>query len=72
MAEYGNLLALMLDLDARHDDLLVQLEDLDRRVETALQEWLKLDKPAENGAQNAAEGAETGQAEPEIGLTEAA
>jgi hypothetical protein len=32
-------LDLLLDLEARHDDLMLRLEELDRRVERTLVEW---------------------------------
>jgi len=53
--EEHNLLAVMLELDARHDELLSRLEDLDRRVESTLRDWLKLDKQGENGLESGLE-----------------
>ena len=37
---YDPQLALLLDLEARHDDLLARVGDLDQRVERVLAEWL--------------------------------
>jgi hypothetical protein len=35
----SNRLDILLDLEARHDDLLRRLEELDKRVEKVLAEW---------------------------------
>ncbi|MEN6457761.1 MAG: hypothetical protein ABFC63_02425 [Thermoguttaceae bacterium] len=32
-------LDLLMDMEARHDDLMLRLEELDRRVERTLAEW---------------------------------
>lgn len=41
-------LALLLDLDARHDDLLERLEELDQRVANALAEYQSLSVRGDN------------------------
>jgi hypothetical protein len=40
MDESVRQLQVLLDLDARHDDLLDQLDDLDKRVAQVLGEWM--------------------------------
>jgi hypothetical protein len=41
-------LALLLDLDARHEELLERVSDLDQRVAKTLREWTMGRKAAEN------------------------
>ena len=42
-------LAMLLDLDARHEELLERAGDLDRRVAKTLTEWTAGRRGAENG-----------------------
>jgi hypothetical protein len=42
MSDYKSQLDLILDLEARHDDLLVRLDELDRRVAKTLSDCLAL------------------------------
>jgi hypothetical protein len=49
-------LALLLDLDARHEELLERASDLDRRVERTLAEWTKGRKAGEKGQPQAGTG----------------
>lgn len=47
MDDTANRLDILLDLEARHDDLLRRLEELDKRVEKVLAEWQPARKPSE-------------------------
>jgi hypothetical protein len=40
MENYSDELKLLVELDARHDELLRELEELDRQVEAVLTQWL--------------------------------
>jgi hypothetical protein len=46
-------LDILVDLEARHDDLLRRLEELDKRVEKVLAEWQPARKPDPTLAPNA-------------------
>lgn len=45
MDDTATRLDVLLDLEARHDDLLRRLEELDKRVEKVLAEWQPARKP---------------------------
>lgn len=47
MDDTANRLDILLDLEARHDDLLRRLEELDKRVEKVLAEWQPPRRPQE-------------------------
>jgi hypothetical protein len=50
MPDYDAQLALLLELERRHDDVLDQLDELEQRVAKVLAEWTALREPCDRAA----------------------